>query len=149
MDKVTQLNTKKDIKEYIVNNKINLKEYKAIGYYDIDEFIRYNDKYGHVYGDKQLERISKILKDNFEPDTCLRWAGDEFLILLKNDKENINKLKYVKELIDDKNINYEKSESKIKYFKISFVYIDNVIIENYEDLENIAKKALVKMRETS
>lgn len=41
-----------------------------------------NDTYGHDYGDRVLEFISKQLVNSFEgKDIIARWGGDEFLII--------------------------------------------------------------------
>jgi diguanylate cyclase (GGDEF)-like protein len=51
--------------------------------FDIDDFKNVNDTYGHQIGDEVLIEIAKILLDNVrEPDICVRWGGEEFLILL-------------------------------------------------------------------
>ena len=51
--------------------------------FDIDDFKNVNDNYGHQIGDEVLIEISKILLNNVrEPDICVRWGGEEFLILL-------------------------------------------------------------------
>lgn len=51
--------------------------------FDIDNFKNINDKYGHQIGDEVLKEISKILQNNVrEADICVRWGGEEFLVLL-------------------------------------------------------------------
>lgn len=51
--------------------------------FDIDNFKSVNDKYGHQIGDEVLKEISKILQNNVrEADICVRWGGEEFLVLL-------------------------------------------------------------------
>lgn len=55
---------------------------------DIDDFKIINDNFGHVQGDKTLEDISIILKESFRlQDYVSRYAGDEFIILLKVDSD--------------------------------------------------------------
>lgn len=49
---------------------------------DIDFFKKYNDRNGHVAGDKLLQRFSRILEENVrEYDTIGRYGGEEFVIL--------------------------------------------------------------------
>ena len=50
---------------------------------DIDNFKSINDTYGHQIGDEVLKEISKLILTNVrEADVCVRWGGEEFLILL-------------------------------------------------------------------
>lgn len=51
--------------------------------FDIDNFKSVNDNFGHQIGDEVLKEISKVLLNNIrETDICVRWGGEEFLILL-------------------------------------------------------------------
>jgi diguanylate cyclase (GGDEF)-like protein len=50
---------------------------------DIDNFKVYNDKYGHLLGDKLLKAYGQFLVNNSRrPDTVCRYGGDEFVIVL-------------------------------------------------------------------
>ena len=51
--------------------------------FDIDNFKRVNDTYGHDVGDVVLQSISKAIMDNMKKtDKYFRWGGEEFIILL-------------------------------------------------------------------
>ena len=51
--------------------------------FDIDNFKKVNDTYGHQVGDEVLIEISKrVLSGVREHDTVVRWGGEEFIILL-------------------------------------------------------------------
>jgi diguanylate cyclase (GGDEF)-like protein len=50
---------------------------------DIDHFKMINDTWGHGTGDEVLGYFSQILKNRVRStDSCARWGGDEFLVLL-------------------------------------------------------------------
>jgi len=52
---------------------------------DMDNFKRVNDDFGHLVGDKVLKELVKILKKNLrEQDKVIRYAGDEFIIVVEN-----------------------------------------------------------------
>ena len=50
---------------------------------DIDEFKAINDTYGHHVGDRTLREVASALQAALRPyDLCVRYAGDEFIIVL-------------------------------------------------------------------
>ncbi len=50
---------------------------------DVDNFKRFNDRFGHVAGDRALSAVASILKRQFRPrDLLVRYGGDEFAVLL-------------------------------------------------------------------
>jgi len=49
---------------------------------DLDDFKQYNDKYGHLAGDKMLINIAHALKKNVrDTDFVARYGGEEFVII--------------------------------------------------------------------
>ncbi|MCH3964667.1 MAG: GGDEF domain-containing protein [Clostridium sp.] len=50
--------------------------------FDIDDFKKINDNYGHLVGDSVLKTTTSIIKDELRStDIFARWGGDEFVIL--------------------------------------------------------------------
>jgi diguanylate cyclase (GGDEF)-like protein len=50
---------------------------------DVDGFKSFNDKFGHVAGDRALSAVAHILQNQFRPrDLLVRFGGDEFSVLL-------------------------------------------------------------------
>jgi diguanylate cyclase (GGDEF)-like protein len=50
---------------------------------DIDRFKSFNDRFGHIAGDRALSAVSNVLRMQFRPrDHLVRFGGDEFAVLL-------------------------------------------------------------------
>ncbi len=59
----------------------------CIALVDLDFFKKYNDTYGHQYGDRVLKLAGSYLERVFRDvsDHCYRYGGDEFLIISKEE----------------------------------------------------------------
>ena len=50
---------------------------------DIDFFKSVNDRFGHLEGDRVLQKVGRYLSDNIrQTDYAGRWGGEEFIIIL-------------------------------------------------------------------
>ena len=50
---------------------------------DLDHFKDINDTYGHHVGDRALREVAAVLRAGIRPyDVCVRYAGDEFIVVL-------------------------------------------------------------------
>src|SRR5207245_988170 len=60
-----------------------LKSEVALIVMDVDGFKGINDTYGHNVGDHALREVAQALQGALRPyDLCVRYAGDEFIIVL-------------------------------------------------------------------
>jgi diguanylate cyclase (GGDEF)-like protein/putative nucleotidyltransferase with HDIG domain len=50
---------------------------------DLNDFKNINDSYGHHVGDRALREVAQVLRGAIRPyDVCVRYAGDEFIVVL-------------------------------------------------------------------
>jgi diguanylate cyclase (GGDEF)-like protein len=50
---------------------------------DLDHFKDINDNHGHHVGDRALCEVARVLRTAIRPyDICVRYAGDEFIVVL-------------------------------------------------------------------
>ena len=57
----------------------------AVFLFDIDHFKNYNDVNGHVAGDRLLQTLARLVKEQVRIDDTLgRFGGEEFLLILPN-----------------------------------------------------------------
>lgn len=84
---------------------------------DLDDFKEINDTFGHIEGDKALVHVAELLKENFrKEDFISRYAGDEFLIVLK-----VNRVEEIKNVVERLNLKLEEFNKKnITPYKLSF-----------------------------
>ena len=73
----------------------------AIAFIDLDFFKEINDKFGHEVGDKFLVAIAEKIKSvSREMDTCARFGGDEFALLLSSVQHQDQIATVVQRLLD-------------------------------------------------
>jgi len=85
-DPLTQIGGRKHLERKLNSALIDtLQDGSSIGvlFIDIDHFKNFNDTHGHIAGDKALRTVANTLRHNLrDSDTCGRWGGEEFLVIL-------------------------------------------------------------------
>lgn len=102
-DELTKLYNRRGFKEEshkFLNEVIASKKYKhrrqsviiknfSLIVFDIDNFKKINDTYGHPAGDMVIKNLSKIILENVRSiDLIARWGGEEFVVGLVGASEN-------------------------------------------------------------
>jgi diguanylate cyclase (GGDEF)-like protein len=84
--------------------------------FDIDDFSKFNNTYGHDLGDEILKKVSGIIRDCSRPtDYVIRFGGEEFDVILPSTNLNGAQV-YVNKILDETrkmNFHYD-SKKKIK-----------------------------------
>lgn len=84
-------------------NQLNNKNYYML-LFDIDNFKKLNDTYGHDFGDEVLSSIGKILKNIENKELGVyRVGGEEFAIIFTNVNKNfaIDSCEYIRKSIEN------------------------------------------------
>ncbi|MFN8513109.1 MAG: diguanylate cyclase [Thermomicrobiales bacterium] len=67
-----------------VRRSERLRQPFAVVFTDLDHFKRVNDTYGHAAGDKVLQDVARILREQMRPgDLVARFGGEEFVAILR------------------------------------------------------------------
>jgi diguanylate cyclase (GGDEF)-like protein len=84
-DEKTNLYNYRHFKEHLIIDVERARRFRgdiALAMIDIDHFKRYNDRFGHIAGDRVLERIAEIIRQECRmTDIPSRFGGDEFAVL--------------------------------------------------------------------
>jgi len=99
-------------------NRISRKGIAAGGIMiDLDYFKTINDKYGHTVGDEALVEAARIIRHSI-PEKALpvRFAGDEFIILIRNGEEK--NLLQIEEVLRNGAENFNQTGQK--QYQLSF-----------------------------
>lgn len=91
-DTLTQVDNRRQLEKYL-NDEIKRADRHrlplAIIMFDIDNFKRINDRFGHTTGDLVLVKTAQIVKDSLRStDHFGRWGGDEFICVATNTNED-------------------------------------------------------------
>jgi diguanylate cyclase (GGDEF)-like protein len=85
-DPLTSLPNRRSMFTYLARELARaerLKNELALIVMDVDEFKNINDTYGHHIGDAALREVAAVLQTALRPyDLCVRYAGDEFVVVL-------------------------------------------------------------------
>src|ERR1041384_5849232 len=71
---------------------------------DLDDFKEINDTFGHHVGDLALREVAGVLRTAIRPyDICVRYAGDEFIVVLSGcgPEEAENKRAELQQAVDN------------------------------------------------
>ncbi|MGC8775971.1 MAG: GGDEF domain-containing protein [Minisyncoccia bacterium] len=145
--------SKKFLKEIKTNQtkekrKKNLIKNCSLILFDIDNFKKINDVFGHSAGDKALKVLCLEIKNRIRDlDIIGRWGGEEIVVLLIGaDKMHAYQVAdYIRKKIENKKI---KINGKIINFTISGGVADFKKYQEFQKVFDLADQALYKAKKT-
>jgi len=85
-DSLTRLTNRRHFMEVLANELRRSHRYSlrlSLLMLDVDGFKTLNDRHGHLFGDRVLQRVARLLRRSVrEADTPSRFGGDEFAVIL-------------------------------------------------------------------
>lgn len=112
-DELTQAYNRRYLNERLpvdIYTAFNDKTELSVIMFDIDLFKSFNDKYGHLAGDKVLRVVSDTIKSKIrkDHDWVARFGGEEFLISLPNADKKVSRriAEEIRKEIENKEIEY-------------------------------------------
>jgi len=120
--------------------------------YDVDNFKKYNDTYGHVKGDEALVSIAQVLKGCFQrgTDHVFRMGGEEFAVLVsvKSTSDAYRLAEKVLDSIRKRQIPHIKnSPTRIVTMSGGLVCLENDETKDFEQLYQAADQSLYKAKQ--
>lgn len=119
------------------NKNENLNKY-TMAIFDIDDFKKVNDTYGHQAGDKVLMNISTIIENTSCKDFfTVRWGGEEFVLYMPQTDEQkaYDFLESLRSKIENSIVEFENQKIKVT------VTIGMCTGTNLTDYETIIRQA--------
>lgn len=82
-DELTGLYNRRRINQVLLQELENPNAEFCLILMDLDFFKQVNDNFGHLFGDKVLKYLARLLQLKLPaPAVCARWGGEEFLVML-------------------------------------------------------------------
>jgi diguanylate cyclase (GGDEF)-like protein len=150
LDKLTGAYTRDKFEKELTNEIIRWVRYRpkklSISMFDIDNFKKINDNYGHPAGDRILREISDVVKGNIRQpdklDKLFRLGGDEFMLIFPETD-------YSGAGVASEKINRAVCNHRFTYFKageitvsIGYTDFESVLKNNHYIEEKISKPKL-------
>lgn len=133
---------------YFIQSNEAMEDLHAFMVLDIDFFKNINDTFGHAFGDDVIRDISSKLSTHIRKDDLVgRIGGDEFIILVKSIKTEMNIIKRANEILDIMNITYENEGKSLNVSGSIGITCFSGFDLSYLELYKTADKALYKAKE--
>jgi len=120
----------------------------SLAIFDIDNFKKINDTYGHQAGDAILKLVSKIIKERVrEIDMAARWGGEEIIVgLVGSDEDQAYEITNdIRKKIEETAVDWKRKTIK---FTVSGGVASFAEVKDFESLFKKSDEALYKAKQT-
>ena len=130
-DELTTMNNRYALYDYF--NQEDNKSDKSLALFDIDNFKKINDVYGHITGDYILKRVAEIADKVLSDCFVCRYGGEEFVVVLSQDKA-FERLEEFRKSVESEHIEYEGKEHHITVTIGYAKYRKDISLEKWVEL---------------
>ena len=132
-DELTQINNRYALYDYFA---VIDKKDKVLALTDIDNFKSINDTYGHVFGDYVLKHLAEIATKVLPDDFVSRYGGEEFVIVLDDDKQNppLKRLEALRKAIESESFEFESTKINLTITIGAAKYVDRIKLDRWIEL---------------
>ena len=115
-DLMTGLFNRRFFEHIMQRNKTENENKYTIAIFDIDDFKKVNDTYGHQAGDEVLKIVSKTIEECSNNEyVTVRWGGEEFVLYMPQTDEitAYEHLEYLRKRIANTEIEFDDKKIKV------------------------------------
>lgn len=116
---------------------------------DIDNFKSINEQFGHLIGDKVIQRVAKTIKQHIgHQDLAIRFGGEEFIVVMANkniDAANIT-AENIRLAITKMRLIQRESNTYLPAISVSIGIAENSNVMNWTSLFEQADNALYQAK---
>ncbi len=132
IDRLTQIHNRNALYMYLEN--LTDKTDYALAIFDIDDFKKFNDTYGHIVGDFVLKEVARVATEFLNGSFVARYGGEEFIVVSKMNGD----FDYVYDTVEGLRKFYEQYTFKYEDLKLSLTitigltkYQDNMAVDEW------------------
>ena len=132
-DELTQIGNRYSLYDYF--DSVPDKTSKILALFDIDDFKKINDTYGHVTGDYILQHVAKIATEELNDCFVCRYGGEEFVIVLEDAHGDARqRLENFRKRIEGESFDFQENKMRITVTIGVAKYAEGIEMEKWVDL---------------
>lgn len=130
-------------------SEIDIEETHTTLVIDIDHFKKVNDTFGHLIGDKVIQKVTQSIKKHLsDVDIAVRYGGEEFLVVVVN--KTVSEAKDIAEnirvAINNLKLKQKNSDNFLPQISVSIGIAETKNENNWKDLIDRADSALYEAK---